>query len=99
MASIIKDIRLVKGMTQKELAEAVGVKQPEIARIENSENLSMAKAVRVLGELGYKLVAVPNDEAESSRKYEEEDAVLEKVKNFLSASEYELLKNIERERW
>ena len=45
------------GLTQGEVAKKVGMKQPEIARMESGEhNPTMAKYVKVVGVLGKELV-------------------------------------------
>lgn len=49
---IVREKRKALGLSQQELAEMVGVKQPTIARIENGQNISglMQFALRVIFE-------------------------------------------------
>lgn len=49
----IKALRAKKGMTQKELAEMVGLRQPHIARIEAGKHaIGIDKCISILRALG-----------------------------------------------
>lgn len=57
------EAREALGMTQRELAQASGVKQPSIARIETMRSTPQIDTLmRLLAPLGYKLAIVPLDE-------------------------------------
>src|SRR3954454_18517673 len=59
IGTMIRDARGSKGMTQKELAEAIGTSQSAVARIEQTkQNLSMEMVSRVGDALGIELVQV-----------------------------------------
>ena len=54
------EIRKQKGLTQKELASIVGMKQPTIARLENQKTVpSIDTLIDVLHPMGYTLEVVP----------------------------------------
>ena len=54
------NIRESKGLTQTQLAEACGVKQPAIARLEQSiHSPQLDSLLKVLAPLGYTLQIVP----------------------------------------
>ena len=58
--SSIIDARQAKGLSQKELAEITGIKQPAIARIEKGVNSPTVETlIRLLAPLGKKLAVVP----------------------------------------
>lgn len=57
IAKMVIEARLRRGLTQKELAELVGTKQPSIARIENGEGSSSNSFLERIAEaLGTKLL-------------------------------------------
>ncbi|MBI5529604.1 MAG: helix-turn-helix transcriptional regulator [Deltaproteobacteria bacterium] len=60
ISSLIR-MRIQRGMSQKELADAIGTKQPAIARIEGGylKGISLSTLVRIAGALQAKLVLVP----------------------------------------
>lgn len=52
-----------KGLTQKQLAEAAGIKQSAVARLENLKATPQIDTLfKVLTPMGYKLAIVPNNE-------------------------------------
>ena len=59
IGTMIRDARGTKGMTQKDLADAIGTSQSAVARIEQAkQNLSMEMVSRVGDALGIELVQV-----------------------------------------
>jgi len=59
MSKII-DVRKQKGLSQKELASMVGMKQPAIARLENLRTVpTVDTLIEILHPLGYTLEVVP----------------------------------------
>jgi len=55
------------GFTQAQLAEAAGIKQSAVARMENLKATPQIDTLfKVLMPLGYKLAIVPNEEQETS---------------------------------
>lgn len=48
----IASLRLAKGMSQQQLADAMGVKQPYIARIERGEDVKMSTIANLAKALG-----------------------------------------------
>jgi transcriptional regulator with XRE-family HTH domain len=64
-------LRILRGLTQAELAQLVGTKQPSIARLESGANEPSIAFLRKVAEaLGYRLTVnlVPADEPEASLK-------------------------------
>lgn len=62
MSKVI-EARKQKGMTQKDLADITGLKQPAIARFEKFEKIPQIDTIfTVLRPLGYKLKVVPIEE-------------------------------------
>ena len=58
------EARETKGFTQAQLAEAAGIKQSAIARMENLKATPQIDTLfKVLMPLGYKLAIVPNEES------------------------------------
>lgn len=56
------EAREAKGLTQKQLAEAAGVKQSAIARLESLKATPQINTLlKVLTPMGYKLAIVPSD--------------------------------------
>jgi DNA-binding XRE family transcriptional regulator len=65
-ARLVKEMRITANLTQRELAERTGLKQPNIARIESGEGkrgMTMLMAQRIASACGKKLIVgwVPND--------------------------------------
>lgn len=60
------EYREKKGLTQKQLAEKLGVKQQVVARIENGSNITLETLIRFLDVLGIvlKVEAVPRKHSE-----------------------------------
>ena len=59
------ETRKAKGFTQAQLAEAAGLRQPAVARLERMKATPQIDTLfRLLIPLGYKLAIVPRDEAE-----------------------------------
>jgi len=57
------EAREAKGLTQKQLAEAAGIKQPAVARLETLKATPQIDTLfKVLTPMGYKLTIVPTDE-------------------------------------
>jgi DNA-binding XRE family transcriptional regulator len=57
------EAREAKGLTQAQLAEAAGIKQSAVARMENMKASPQINTLfKVLTPMGYKLTIVPNDE-------------------------------------
>ncbi len=57
ITNIVLEARLSKGWTQRQLAEAVGTKQPSIARVENGEvEPSISFLNKVAKAVGKKLI-------------------------------------------
>lgn len=55
--------REAKGMTQEQLAEAAGIKQSAIARLENLKATPQIDTLfKMLTPIGYKLTIVPSDD-------------------------------------
>lgn len=58
IARMVMDARLKKGITQEELANLIGTKQPSIARIEHGEILpNLSYLEKIAKALGTKLIA------------------------------------------
>lgn len=58
----IVSIRDEKGLTQRELAEITGLKQPAIARIESQQGVaSVMSMLKILNALGYELKISPKE--------------------------------------
>jgi len=56
------EAREAKGLTQAQLAEAAGIKQSAVARLENMKAVPQINTLfKVLTPMGYKLTIVPND--------------------------------------
>ena len=67
------EAREVKGFTQAQLAEAAGVKQSAVARLEKMKATPQVDTLfRILQPLGYKLAIVPADTNSKWNSYEEE---------------------------
>jgi len=57
------EVRETKGLSQKELADLAGLKQPAIARIESMKTTPQIDTLfKILQPLGYILAVVPADE-------------------------------------
>lgn len=57
------EAREAKGLTQEQLAEAAGIKQSAVARLENLKATPQIDTLfKLLTPIGYKLVIVPKDE-------------------------------------
>ncbi len=57
------EVRETKGLSQKELADLAGLKQPAIARIESMKTTPQIDTLfKILQPLGYTLAVVPADE-------------------------------------
>ena len=61
------EYREKKGMTQKQLAEKLGIKQQVVARIENGSNITLETLIRFLNVLGIVLKV----EAVQRRRHEQ----------------------------
>ena len=60
LSELIYDLRKVKKMSQKELADSIGVSQPYIAKIEDGEeNLTIETIVKLLAALNTRLRLKP----------------------------------------
>lgn len=58
------EAREAKGLTQEQLAEAAGVKQSAVARLESLKATPQIDTLfKVLTPMGYKLKIVPNDDS------------------------------------
>jgi len=58
------DARESKGLTQAQLAEAAGIKQSAVARLENLKATPQIDTLfKILTPMGYKLAIVPNEES------------------------------------
>jgi len=66
--SRIKDARLAAGMTQEELAAAVGVKQPSVAQWENGSTYPRVPMLRALAEVLHTTVDALIEEVETDDK-------------------------------
>lgn len=74
LSELIYDLRQARKMSQKELAKAVGVSQPYIAKIEDGEeNLTIETIVKLLSALNMRLSIRPEKKHKS-------DAVLQILK-------------------
>ena len=59
ISKTIKQEREARGLTQKELAEAIGVKATQVSRIElNSDSVTMKTLTKYLRFFGWELVVV-----------------------------------------
>ncbi len=59
------EAREAKGLSQRELAELSGVKQPAIARLESMRTTPQIDTLfKILSPLGYTITIVPKDEKE-----------------------------------
>ncbi len=60
------EYREKKGLTQKQLADKLGVKQQVVARIENGSNITLETLIKFLAVLGivFKVEAVPRKRRE-----------------------------------
>jgi len=57
------EAREARGLTQKKLAEAAGIKQSALARLENLKSTPQIDTLfKILTPIGYKLTIVPNDD-------------------------------------
>lgn len=57
----VVEAREKKGLTQKQLSELCGIKQPVIARLESSAHSPQLNSIlKMLQPLGYKLAVVPD---------------------------------------
>jgi DNA-binding XRE family transcriptional regulator len=64
LTSEILQARRESGVTQKQLEEASGVKQPVIARVENGKtDPQLSTVLKILGALGKTIAIVPKHEA------------------------------------
>lgn len=79
----ITDTRIKKGMSQKELAELTGLKQPAIARIENNENSPQLNTlIKLVESLDLEFLLVPKGNTHNNVIYMESDEfVLDKKVN------------------
>lgn len=63
------EARKEKGLSQRDLAELSGVKQPAIARLESMQSIpKIDTLIRILNPLGYTLSIVPIPMEQSGRK-------------------------------
>lgn len=53
---LIAQLRLHSGLTQKELAERLGIQQPNLSKIEAAEDLRIDMLKRIISELGGEVV-------------------------------------------
>ncbi len=53
---LIAQIRLHSGLTQKELAERLGIQQPNLSKIEAAEDMRLDTLKRIITELGGEVV-------------------------------------------
>lgn len=67
VSQMVRQRRQARGMTQKQLADEVGLHRVSIARFETcDENLSIKKLSKVLEFLGLVIIAVPVSEKTST---------------------------------
>ena len=52
LSNLVRDARIAQGLTQSQLAERLGTKQPNIARLETAAGISFGKQFEALYELG-----------------------------------------------
>jgi len=60
-AAGLTDLREEAGLSQRELAERIGVRQPRVAAIEKADNVRLDVLVRYLHEVGAHLEVVKGD--------------------------------------
>jgi DNA-binding XRE family transcriptional regulator len=59
LSKLIKDARLERGMSQKQLAEAIGVKTTQVSRIElNYEAMTLKTLTKYLEYFGFSLIVL-----------------------------------------
>jgi len=52
---LLAELRKLSGMTQKELAEKLGIAQPSLSQMESQEDMQISTLNRMVGSLGGKL--------------------------------------------
>ena len=57
VGDFIYKYRMLKGITQEELAEKSQLQQPQISRIERNKNVKLSTVIKVLNALGLKLIS------------------------------------------
>ena len=62
------EAREERGLSQRQLAELVGIKQPAIARLESMKNMPQIDTLlRILKPLGYTLAIIPDQTSDDKR--------------------------------
>jgi ribosome-binding protein aMBF1 (putative translation factor) len=83
---VIKEARIEKGLSQRELALRIGTKQPDISRVEEGKkNMTLFTLMRLCAVLGIKQVELEED-ATWAQKAREREASLPR-KRYLSRSQ------------
>lgn len=59
LGAFVREVRKVKGYTQDDFAEVIGVSHATLSALENGRGVSSETLVRALGYLGLRLVVVP----------------------------------------
>lgn len=75
LANFIREIRKMQGLSQRDIAQTVGLRQATISKIENeSDGVKLETVFRVLSSLGYNMyLKSKNDSGQkSSKKWTEE---------------------------
>ena len=71
LSELIYDLRHAKKMSQKELAKAIGVSQPYIAKIEDGEeNLTIETIVKLLSALNIRLSIRPEKKSKADSVFQ-----------------------------
>jgi len=75
IAKEIIKLRTKFGLTQRQLAEKVGIKQPQLARIETGKQLARLDTLKLIAEsMGYsvEIRLVPQETEQTAEEFEEE---------------------------
>ncbi|PZA06052.1 MULTISPECIES: helix-turn-helix domain-containing protein [unclassified Meiothermus] len=71
LGEVLRSLRKKRGLSQKDLAERLGVQRSRVAQIENTEGLSLSleTLARFASALGYRLILTFADEGEAVAQY------------------------------
>lgn len=53
---LLSEVRKLRGMSQKELAEALGIRQPSLSKLEGQSDMQISTLQRIVAALGGRLV-------------------------------------------
>lgn len=68
LGETVKNMRLYKNLTQKELADVLGTTQEYISAVENKDNVSFDRLVEIAGKMNFQInvTAIPTNEEVSA---------------------------------